>query len=302
MRSLTTAIVLGLGSMIASVASARPSHGPDDWPRPTPPSEMPAAGDTLPLSPDYWGKQKWLYDAPSENDAAGKVVIHWFCPPKVQACTDDLARIITLRDNGKVYIVAYIDGNASLREEARSDPRERGRRQGHGRVRPGRHQADEEARREARPDVDRRPTSTARSSWSRPTATPPRSTRATRRSTRSIGAIKEFTTSHEGPATVKAGDKFTLAFKVQLAQLAEVLAEARRRSSTSRSRRTSSATRRRSRATSSRSRADADRARSTAPRPTASTRRAARSGSATTSPGGSRASATDGANWKFEST
>jgi hypothetical protein len=31
------------------------------------------------------------------------------------------------------------------------------------------------------------------------------------------GAIKEFTTSHDGPATVKANDKFALSFKVQLA-------------------------------------------------------------------------------------
>src|SRR6185312_8479370 len=114
MRSLTTAIVLGLGSMIASVASAQPTTSPTTSPTPNPAaSEMPAAGDTLPLSPDYWGKQKWLYEAPSDSDAAGKVVIHWFCTAKLQACTDDLARIINLRDNGKVYIVAYLDGNPS---------------------------------------------------------------------------------------------------------------------------------------------------------------------------------------------
>ena len=29
--------------------------------------------------PTVWPKQKWLYEAPSSDDAAGKVVIHWFC-------------------------------------------------------------------------------------------------------------------------------------------------------------------------------------------------------------------------------
>ena len=58
-----------------------------------------------------WPKLDWLYDVPSAGDAAGKVVIHWFCAPKVAACTDDLARMIALRNTGRVYVIAYINGS-----------------------------------------------------------------------------------------------------------------------------------------------------------------------------------------------
>ena len=57
-----------------------------------------------------WPKLDWLYDVPALNDAAGKVVIHWFCGAKVKTCVDDLARIVTLKENSRVYVVAYIDG------------------------------------------------------------------------------------------------------------------------------------------------------------------------------------------------
>jgi hypothetical protein len=74
-------------------------------------------GDTLDLAPAAWqkdlsAKNTWTLGPPSTTDAAGKVVIHWFCTPKVSACVDDLARLVTLRENGGVYIVAYINGNA----------------------------------------------------------------------------------------------------------------------------------------------------------------------------------------------
>ena len=26
---------------------------------------------------------QWIYDAPSMKDSAGKIVIHWFCAPKI---------------------------------------------------------------------------------------------------------------------------------------------------------------------------------------------------------------------------
>jgi len=121
MRSLTIALATGLASLASSIALAQPTTSPMGAPAtppaasPTKPAEMPGVGDPLPLMPDFWTtRQKWLYEAPNANDAAGKVVIHWFCTAKVQACTDDLARIINLRDNGRVYIIAYLDGNPSL--------------------------------------------------------------------------------------------------------------------------------------------------------------------------------------------
>jgi hypothetical protein len=76
-----------------------------------PPATMPVAGDMLDLAGGPgWGKLDWLYDVPAANDAAGKIVIHWFCTTKVKECSDDLARMIGLRDAGHAYIVAYING------------------------------------------------------------------------------------------------------------------------------------------------------------------------------------------------
>jgi hypothetical protein len=81
---------------------------------------QPEVGSTMSLSPTDWPKLQWTLGAPSLNDAAGRVVIHWFCTPKVSACADDLARIVTLRENGGVYIVAYINGSA--RDAKKLDP------------------------------------------------------------------------------------------------------------------------------------------------------------------------------------
>src|SRR5438094_10141773 len=74
---------------------------------------LPKAGEHFPLSGsgEWPAKPQWLYAEPSASDAAGKVVIHWFCKAKLAECADDLARIVTFRDGGHAYIVAYIDGN-----------------------------------------------------------------------------------------------------------------------------------------------------------------------------------------------
>ena len=99
---------------------------------------MPKAGDTLPLD-----RRRRLAEADSgrttrrrTNDAAGKVVIHWFCTPKVAACTDDLARIVTLRERRRLHRRVH-QRLAARREEARSDPRERRRRRGTVATGPG---------------------------------------------------------------------------------------------------------------------------------------------------------------------
>jgi hypothetical protein len=71
--------------------------------------------------PFTWPTLKtWLEDAPVANDAAGKVVVHWFCSPKAPACKDDLARLVTLREAGKIYIIGYING--SKRDAMKLDP------------------------------------------------------------------------------------------------------------------------------------------------------------------------------------
>ena len=75
---------------------------------------LPKVGDVMnEQGSSTWPKMEWLYDVPSHPDAAGKVVVHWFCGPKVKTCADDLAHLTALRDTGKVYIVAYIDGAKS---------------------------------------------------------------------------------------------------------------------------------------------------------------------------------------------
>lgn len=104
-RIALAAFVVGIGS---TPVLAQPS------------AASPKVGDSFELSPGAWGVLKWSLGAPSTNDAAGKVVIHWFCSPRVAACTDDLARLVTLRENGGVYIVAYINGNA--RDAKKLDP------------------------------------------------------------------------------------------------------------------------------------------------------------------------------------
>src|SRR5687767_15859852 len=77
-------------------------------------TSLPTVGETLAVNgaPGWPQKLDWLYDVPSFKDATGKVVIHWFCSPKVPACVDDLARVVTMKENSnRVYVVAYINGN-----------------------------------------------------------------------------------------------------------------------------------------------------------------------------------------------
>jgi len=88
---------------VATTAAADPKAPPV-------PAQVPTVGASLDLAGAGWPKMDWLYDAPSAKDAAGKVIVHWFCAPKLAGCSDDLARMIALRDAGRVYIVAYING------------------------------------------------------------------------------------------------------------------------------------------------------------------------------------------------
>ena len=226
MRSLTTALVLGLASFTVSSASAQPTTSPSATPQaagkpapatPAKPAEMPGVGDPLPLVPDFWTtKQKWLYEAPSANDAAGKVVIHWFCTAKVQACTDDLARIINLRDNGRVYIIAYLDGNPYLAKKL--DPIRESEGVGKGTVATGPNVTKLMKLLAVKPGpssivvgVDGKVTMVSVNGDAN--ALDARDTEVNKE----VAAIKEFTTSHDGPATVKANEKFALTFKVHLA-------------------------------------------------------------------------------------
>jgi hypothetical protein len=211
MRSLTTALVLGL----ASVASAQPTTSPSAVPAKSA-AEMPAVGDTLALYPDFWGKQKWLYDAPNAKDSAGQVIIHWFCTAKVQACTDDLARVINLRENGHVYVIAYIDGNATLAKKL--DPIRESEGIGHGTAATGAGVTKLMKLLKVKPGpssivvgVDGKVAMVSVNGDTN--ALDARDAEVNKLA----ASIKAFVSSHDGPASVKANEKFTLTFKVQLA-------------------------------------------------------------------------------------
>ncbi|MEO8699833.1 MAG: hypothetical protein ABI867_07305 [Kofleriaceae bacterium] len=105
MTRLAPIILLGL----AGTALAQPAKTPTP---PAGPVGLPAVGETLaPNGGIGWPTLEWMYGEPSMKDAAGKIVIHWFCAPKVAACVDDLARIITLKENStRMFVIAYING------------------------------------------------------------------------------------------------------------------------------------------------------------------------------------------------
>jgi len=178
---------------------------------------VPKVGDTLNQNGGAtWPKMQWLYDAPSAKDAAGKVVIHWFCQPKVQACVDDLARIITLRDTGKVYIVAYLN-TASASEAKKLDPIRESEGVGRGTVAYGKGvtslDKDLSITGPASFVVDVDGKVQLASTASDPTALDARDAKVNDLEKN----IKDYTSKPDVPATSKAGDKFAVSLKIQLA-------------------------------------------------------------------------------------
>lgn len=102
----STALAASVAATLALAAAATtPAH-----------AETPAIGETW-----VWPTVKdWLEGPPSGNDAAGKVVVHWFCKAKVEDCKIDLARIYNMREQGSIYVIAYING--SKRDALKLDP------------------------------------------------------------------------------------------------------------------------------------------------------------------------------------
>jgi hypothetical protein len=179
---------------------------------------LPKVGDTLnPGGAVDWPKLTWMYDAPSSNDAAGKVVIHWFCDPKGTACSDDLARLVTLRDTGKVYIVAYI--NASSQAAAKKlDPIRESEGVGKGTLAFG----TGAMKLIKQLGLGTNPTSlvvdqTGKVQMVSMTGDAQALDARDAKVNDLAKQIRDFTTAKDGPTTVKAGDKFTLSFKVSLA-------------------------------------------------------------------------------------
>ncbi|MBA3499964.1 MAG: hypothetical protein M4D80_21950 [Myxococcota bacterium] len=191
-----------------------------------PPTDKQALGTSLPLvgetldvtgAPGWPLKLDWLYDVPSLKDGAGKVVIHWFCAPKIPTCVDDLARVVTMKENSnRVYVVAYINGNKG--QAKKLDPIRESEGVGRGTLAFGRKvTALFKTMKIVGPvsivvDVEGRIALV--STGSSPQEMDARDAKVSALT----AAIKEHTMTSEGPAkVVKPAEKFTLKISVKLA-------------------------------------------------------------------------------------
>lgn len=204
-------IAAALGSLVAT-AHAQPTTTPTK----PPPAALPAVGELFGITgTGAWPKLDWLYDVPAPSDAAGKVVIHWFCAPKVQACTDDLARIVTLKENGRVYVIAYINGTKAQAQKL--DPIRESEGVGRGTVAFGRGATklmkDLGINGPASIVVDVEGKVQLVTTSASPGDLDARDAKVNA----SIVAIKEYVSTPDGPKTAKPGDKFALSIAIKLA-------------------------------------------------------------------------------------
>jgi hypothetical protein len=208
---ISAALVMGL----AATAAADPVTTTGNAGAPAAPG-MPAVGSNLALTGTaMWPKLDWMYDVPSLNDAAGKVVVHWFCAPRIAACTDDLARIVTLRETGRVYVIAYINGAKA--DAKKLDPIRESEGVGHGTVGFGR--GATKLMKDlgfAGPasivvDVDGKVQLVT-------TGTVPSDLDARdAKVNAAIAAIKEYVSTPDGAKTARAGEKFPLSVTIRIA-------------------------------------------------------------------------------------
>ena len=197
-----------------TAAPAKPARAAK--PGVAPPASLPVVGETLPLEGTAsWPKLDWLYDVPSPSDAAGRVVIHWFCAPKAQACPDDLARIVTLRETGRVYVVAYVNGTKP--QALKLDPIRESEGVGRGTVAYGRGATklmkDLAVTGPASVVVD----VDGKVQLVTTGATPAELDARDAKVNAAIAGIKDYVSSSEGPKEVKPGEKFQLSIAIKLA-------------------------------------------------------------------------------------
>jgi len=210
------ALSLALAAPIVAAADPTPAKPTKGAKVVKPPAVLPKVGDALPLAgAPEWPTLSWMYEAPSTGDAGGKVIVHWFCGAKIAACTDDLARVIALRDIGRAYIVAYIAGGE--RDAKKLDPIRESEGVGRGTVAYGPNVATMMKQMGITGpasivvDVDGKVAMVAIGGDATQLDARDQKVNAL------IGAIKEYTKSQDGPTTAKIGESFTLALKIQLA-------------------------------------------------------------------------------------
>jgi hypothetical protein len=178
---------------------------------------MPKAGDTLSLGGNAdWPQQKWTYNAPSANDAAGRVVVYWFCSPRVAACVDDLARIVTMREAGGVYVIGFINGSA--RDAKKLDPIRESEGVGRGTLASG----SGVKKLFKQLGIAKGPAAivVGLDGKVKAVTTSGDLNELDARDTVIKGlveSVKPFTTSNKAPKTAKAGEKLVFTFEVQLA-------------------------------------------------------------------------------------
>jgi hypothetical protein len=212
-RLAVTAIVVTSATILGAPAGAQKKQ-----PAPAPPLSLPATGETLaPNGAPAWPqKLEWLYDVPSFKDATGKIVLHWFCAPKVDACTEDLARVVTLKENvPRLYVIAYIGGVKVAAKKL--DPIRGSEGVGRGTVAFGRHATALLKRLSITG-----PASVVVGIDSKvalvTTGSAPGDLDARDAKVKALASsIKDFTASSDGPKLVRPGEKFRIAMTIKLA-------------------------------------------------------------------------------------
>ena len=200
----------GSGSGSAAGSAARPAAATNG-------TLLPAPGATFDINGQPgWPKVTWLYDIPSFKDATAKVVVHWFCSPKAAACVDDLARVVTMKENSnRVYVIAYIDGNK--KQAKKLDPIRESEGVGRGTVAYGPgvtklfKQLKVAAPASVIVDVDGKVSQVI--IGSSPAELDARDAKVNALT----AAIKEYSLTSEGPKSPRAGEKFTFKISVKLA-------------------------------------------------------------------------------------
>lgn len=210
-------IALVLGSLVTAAHAQRATKPARPAPTPPPPpAVLPAVGDTLGISGTAsWPKLDWLYDVPALNDAAGKVVVHWFCAPKVAACADDLARVVTLKETGRIYVIAYINGTKP--QAKKLDPIRESEGVGRGTVAFGRGATKLMKDLGVTGPASIVVNVDGKVQLVTTGATPADLDARDAKVKAAVAAIKEYVSTPDGPKTAKPGDKFALSMSIKLA-------------------------------------------------------------------------------------